>query len=393
MPEDYRKVVFDAYQKKKRDGSLSPNLLDPTPGNVREECLIIYRERERNSKDDEILRQFFKGVDKEKGYLTVLENSLAERFKQMPKILKGEVPKPGLRYAELLAWLIDFKPRPSTSYYKNFYEDNPVDIVDDTLGIDETTGGSDDGDHNSEEESNRDVEMEKQDESDEEVGTNDMPTEPDLEQSHDDESEEEEIDEDSDTNIEKVYISRFSSFQIIIAGLLLLLVGSASFIVWENRATSIRMPKADEKHMYWDGDHYESVKKGDQKPGVSVVPLDLKTLQQQRKITIPDTLTKYSLGKVWYKGHGRNHEFFTAAGLYPSDTLRTLKPLSLGILRDHTSNYRYMLTRLVWFICAAFFISLCGYWASTLKKEAKQPMEEGETDNIANIYGTRFAQQ
>ena len=392
MPEDYRKVVFDAYQKKKREGSLSPNLLDPTPGNVREECLIIYRERERNSKDDEILRQFFKGVDKEKGYLTVLENCLAEKFKQMPKILKGGVPKPGLRYAELLALLIDFTPRPSTSYYKSFYEESPVEIVDDVLGVDQTTGRSDDSDHKSEEGSNRDdVEMEEKDKPNEEVGTNDKSTELNLE-SNDDKSEEEEIDENSDTSIEKVYISRFTSFQIIITCILLLFVGSASFIAWENRATSIRMPKAGENFMYWDGDHYEPVKKGDQKSGISIVSLNLKTLQQQRKITIPDTLTKYSLGKVWYKGYKDNHEYFTAPGLYPPDTLRTLKKISSDILRDHTSYYRYLLTRLVWFLCAAFFIGLCGYGVSTLKKEVKQPVEEGETDNIVNIYGTRFAQ-
>lgn len=373
MPEDYKKVVFDAYRKKKKEGSLSPNLLDPTPGNVREECLIIYRERERNSKDDEILRQFFKGVDKEKGYLTVLENCLAEKFKQMPKILKGEVPKPGLRYAELLAWLIDFTPRPSTSYYKSFYEESPVDIVDDALSVDETTGRSEDNDHNSEEESNRDVEMEEEEEDklDEEVGTNDKSAKPDLEQSQDNESEEEAVDEDSDTNTEKVYVSRFSSFSIITACLLLLLVGSASFVAWENRATSIRMPKTGENFMYWDGDHYEPVKAGQQEAGAAIIPLNLKKVAQQRKINLPDTLTSYSIGKVWYKGHGKDHEFFTDSGAYPLDTQRVLKPLSNTILTKYTSNYRYLLTRLVWFLCAAFFISICGIWASRLKKEEK----------------------
>jgi len=382
MPEDYRKVVFDAYQKKKREGNLSPNLLDPTPGNVREECLIIYRERERNSKDDEILRQFFKGVDKEKGYLTVLENCLAEKFKQMPKILKGGVPKPGLRYAELLAWLIDFTPRPSTSYYKSFYEEVSVDIVDDTLSVDETTDRADNGDHYSEEESNRDVEMEQQNKSYEEevVGTNDKPAEPDLEQSHVDESEEEEIDEDSETSIEKVYISRFSNFLIVAACLLLLLVGSASFIAWEIRAPSISKPESGEKFMYWDGDHYEPVKDGEQEPGITIIPLNLKTLKHQRKINLPDTLTSYSLGKVWYKGYGKDHEFFTDSGAYPQDIQRVLKPLTNTILTKYTSNYRYLLTRLVWFICAAFFISICGFAVSKLEKEVKAKDESQQQD-------------
>ncbi|WP_025142218.1 hypothetical protein [Pedobacter jeongneungensis] len=389
MPEEYRKVVFDAYQKKKREGSLSSNLLDPTPGNVREECLIIYRERERDPKDDEIFKQFFKGVDKDKGYLTVLENSLAEKFKQMPKILKGGVPKYGLRYAELLAWLIDFQPRPSTSYYTSFYKDKPSDIeevIDTTdVKIGETlttiTGGNGDGTQNPENEKiNKDEGENKQDDIVEEVKdsiveTTDMGVTGQLIDIKEKEKEDTKVDFP-----EPEYVRLFSTRYITISCVILLLIGTTSFVAWETSIASVRMPKEDEKCMYWNEDHYEPVKCNAQINGVTIIPLDLKKLQHQRKINLPDTLTTYSLGKVWYKGFVKDHEFFTDSGAYPQDIQRVLKPLTNTILTKYTSNYRYMLTRLVWFLCAALFVSLCGIGASKTKKKIKVG-NQNETSN------------
>jgi hypothetical protein len=392
MPEDYRKVVFDAYQKKKREGSLSPNLLDPTPGNIREECLIIYRERERNPKDDEIFRQFFKAVDKEKGYLPVLENSLAEKFKQMPKILKGGVPKPGLRYAELLAWLIDFKPRPSTSYYTSFYRDESFDLVEviDASGTktdeNETMmiSGNDNEDQNSENE--RILIDEK---IDNQSGLVEDENESIIEISED-------KDEGNKVDIHEIeYVRMFSTSFITIVSILLLFVGTACFFAWEISLTSVRMPKADEGCMYWNEDHYEPVKCDAQLTNGTIIPLNLTALQQQRKINLPDTLTSYSLGKVWYKGFMKGHEFFTDSGAYPLDTQRVLKPLSSTILTKYISNYRYKLTRLVWFLSAAFFISLCGYAVSKLKKAviAKGEMEKQDEQAVSALAEEPIAEQ
>lgn len=410
MPEEYRKVVFDAYQKKKREGSLSSNLLDPTPGNVREECLIIYRERERNSKDDEIFKQFFKGVDKEKGYLTVLENSLAEKFKQMPKILKGGVPNYGLRYAELLAWLIDFQPRPSTSYYTSFYKDEASDIVEviDTpdVKIDEPlttiTDGNNDGIKNPENEKiSKDERENKQDDIIEEVKEPKVrPTTPPIViipiKTGDIKITEGNTEPPPIISSKPEYTPRFSHRYITISCIFLLFVGTTSFAVWE-RWTKIRMPEPDEKFMYWDEDHYEPLKDEKQNVGSAIIPLNVQTLTSQRKINLPDTLTSYSIGKVWYKGYGKDHEFFTASGPYPQDLQRVLKPLTSTILTRYTSNYRYILTRLVWFICAAFFIGLCGFAVSKINKVDKSKEEKDPEINLApeithDVNGTESPQ-
>ncbi|MFD2584919.1 hypothetical protein ACFSR6_20650 [Pedobacter vanadiisoli] len=401
MPEEYRKVVFDAYQKKKREGNLSSNLLDPTPGNIREECLIIYRERERTPKDDEIFKQFFKGVDRDKGYLTVLENSLAEKFKQMPKILKGGVPNYGLRYAELLAWLIDFQPRPSTSYYTSFYKDKPSDL-EEVIGTTNVkigkpfttiTSGNDDGKQNPENEKiNKDREENKQGEiikdEKERIG---KPTTPPIViipvKTDDVKINGGNIEQPPIIPPKPEYVPRFSPRYITISCIILLFVGTTSFAVWERLPTSIRMPHADEKFMYWDEDHYEPVKDDKQNVGAPIIPLNVQTLTEQRKINLPDTLTSYSIGKVWYKGFMKDHEFFTSAGAYPMDTTRVLKKLTPTILAKYISNNRYLKNRLIGLLYAIIFITLFGYGVSRLKKEVKQPMkksmaEEGETLDI-----------
>ncbi|TBO43133.1 hypothetical protein [Pedobacter kyonggii] len=384
MPEEYRKVVLDTYKKKKLDGSLSPNLSAPTPGDLREECLIVYRERQLNSNDDEILRQFFGPKDQEKGYFTLIENSPAEKFKQMPKILKGKVTNPGIKFIELLAWLIDFQPRTSISYYNSFdkrsdvktqgFINTPEVRINETQS--DTTGGNNSNDQNSE---NDVIVIDEQVDNQGDLVKEEK--EPMVETT--------EVAEEEETTkvdyIETEYVRIFSTSFIIITCIISLFIGSASFVLWENSPTMVRTPNPDEKFMYWDEDHYEPVKDEKQNVGAAIIPLNIKTLTQQRKINLPDTMTTYSLGKVWYKGHGKDHEFFTDSGAYPLDLQRMLKPLSSTILTKYTSNYRYLLTRLVWFLCAAIFVSLCGFAMSKLQKEVKSEDKLQEDDSEVKL--------
>ena len=389
MPEDYGKAVLAAYQKRKEDESLSSNLLNPTPGSLREECLIVYRERQLTSKDDEILRQFFGAAEQGKGYFTLINSSFASKFKQMPKIIKGKVPNPGIKFIELLAWLIDFQPRTSISYYNSFdkrYNEKTKKVIDnlddktDEMQTEVTVGNDNENQSHKNEGISIDEEADKQVDLVEEV------KEPIVESTGISvtgqpigikEGEEETTKVDY---IEPEYVRLFSPRYIVISCIILLFIGSSSFVAWENSTISVRMPKADEKCMYWNEDHYEPVKCNAQIANAAITPLDLKKLQRQRKINLSDTLTSYSLGKVWYKGFVKDHEFFTDSGAYPQDIQRVLKPLTNTILTKYTSNYRYLLTRLVWFICAAFFISICGFAVSKLEKEVKAKDESQQQD-------------
>jgi hypothetical protein len=159
-------------------------------------------------------------------------------------------------------------------------------------------------------------------------------------------------------------------------------------------ATTVRMPNPDEKYMYWDGDHYEPVKEGEQKAGVPTIKLNLQALKRQRRINLHDTMTNYSVGKVWHIKIGNNPEFYTDSGMHPVDTARRLRPMSSYVHTKYNSYPRYILTHLVWFICAAFLISICGFGVSRIKRKVSDE-KNGQTtnDSLFHLSKRKLAQQ
>lgn len=339
MFEEYKKDLLKFFQIKKENHLLAENLESLGREKLKKECIRIFRLK-NTQKDKDFVRSVFDPTNEYEDQMRSIEKFDLDKFRPLINFLTEKVKTiRDDKLVKLFAWLIDF---PANEKWRELSDEEKKRVFEDAARKKKITKKNDGG----------------------------QTTDP-----------------KSNQSVTRLIPNTY----IIISCILLLSIGSISFLAWERMATSVRMPKADEKFMYWDGDHYEPVKDGEQAPGVTIIPLNLKTLKEQRKITLPDTLTKYSLGKVWYKGYGKGHEYFTDSGIYPPDTSRRLKPLSTEILK-YSSYDRYLLTRLVWFICAAFFVSLCGYWASTLKKEVKQPVEEGETDNAANIYEAELAQ-
>ncbi|QXU41482.1 hypothetical protein [Pedobacter sp. D749] len=326
MPEDYQDIVLAAYKKMKDNGKLRAILPQATTTRLRKACLRVYDDR-YTPKDADILSMFFKKDKMEcDDFRKVIYDSEPDDYKALCNHIKGETGKTKEENTDLLAWLIDF---PTSYEWMNLSDEEKQRVF-------------------------KRAEKEKP--------IPPLPPPPPIPP-------------------QPIFIiSRFSPHQIIISCILLLFIGSSSFVAWENSTISVRMPKADEKCMYWNEDHYEPVKCNAQIANATIIPLDLKKLQRQRKINLSDTLTSYSLGKVWYKGFIKDHEFFTDSGAYPQDIQRVLKPLTNTILTKYTSNYRYLLTRLVWFICAAFFISICGFAVSKLEKEVKAKDESQQQD-------------
>lgn len=342
MPEDYQNIVLAAYKKMKDNGKLSAILTGETTTRLREACLRVYDDR-YTPKDADILSMFFKKDRLEcDDFRKMIYDSVPDDYKALYNHIKGETGKTKEENTDLLAWLIDF---PTNYEWRELSDQEKKRVFEDATRkkkITKKTGG-------------------------------DKTTGPKTSR--------------SETRL-------IPHTYIVISCILLLSIGSISFIVWEQRMPAkVRIPNAGENSMYWDGDHYEPVKAGEQESGVTIIPLDLKKLQQQRIITLPDTLTKYSLGKVWYKGYGKGHEYFTDSGIYPPDTNRRLKPLSSEILK-YSSYDRYLLYRLVWFICAALCISLCGYGVSRIKKKVTVDNQVQKTDDqIADFSEAQLAQQ
>jgi len=323
MPEDYQDIVLVVYKIMRDNGKLRTILTRETTTRLREACLRVYDSR-YTPKNADTLSMFFKKDRMEcDDFRKVIYDSVPDDYKALYNHIKGGTGKTKEENTDLLAWLIDF---PTSYEWMNLSDKDKKRVFEDATRKKKrrkrtTTIGGD------------------------------------------------------DTSVKRLVPHNY----IAISCILLLFILSTSFIVWERIPSRVRTPKSGENSMYWDGDHYEPVKDGEQEPGVTVIPLNLKMLKEQRKITLPDTLTRYSLGKVWYKGYGKGHEYFTYSGIYPPDTSRRLKPLSTEILK-HSSYDRYLLTRLVWFLCAAVFISLCGFAVSKLEKEVEHSGEETATE-------------
>ena len=93
--------------------------------------------------------------------------------------------------------------------------------------------------------------------------------------------------------------------------------------------------------MIWSDDHYNPVDCSDKTSGIKPPPINRQLVQNFKRITKPDTLTLYSVGKVWYAKYNGRVEFFTAGGAYPLDTNRRLLPMTIHILQKfvlHTVN-------------------------------------------------------
>lgn len=130
MLDDYKKAVISNYHDKKEKGLLSLNLAHPTPAKLRNESLIALRSRTKKE-DDAFIKDFFNFGTKSEDYSRSIERFDADRLRPLVRFLKGRIEDTDPRNVELLAWLIDFEPRP----YK-FGMDYVMDIkLDEETGI------------------------------------------------------------------------------------------------------------------------------------------------------------------------------------------------------------------------------------------------------------------
>lgn len=306
MTEYYQDAVLLAYAEKEQNGELPKILTKPTTTRLRKACLEIYKERYNDlkcsDKDADIFSSFFDRDKLGTDFYQVLDKSDPDDFKALSNHLNEKTESTDEKNTELLAWLIDFKHRPS----KVFYE-----------------------------------ELKKKK-------------------------------NESKWRFEwEIFFPKFPIpiNKIFIASIAVLLAGLIISPFWERRAESIGnklLPTG--KCMYWKEDHYEPIdcqKRSD----IPVISLNMQVLNRLKKITTPDTLTKADLGKVWYSNIKGNREFFTDSGMHPVDTAKRLRPVTPYILMKYTSNYRYLLIRLVWGIG---IVSVIIFLVVLIKKELRR---------------------
>jgi hypothetical protein len=300
---DYEKAVMEDYQIKKRNGDLSLILTNPTPSTLRDECLAVCEKRyEKN--DNRALSLFFKPAADKEAFLKIIDGWKTDKFRPLVKYLKGGTQTPEPKNVEILAWLIDFQPR-------------PVDKFKSSSEVSTVSGKDLEG--NSVEKAKAQV----------------LPIE-------DDKIEDEPAPE-VDEPIRRAFNFNLVKATGLIILIILVIIGTRFCTGPANmpETTARAGPKAC---MFWDGDHYQQVKCG-QKHGDTVVRyLDSGLLGHFRMIAgCPVTTNKEWKGKFW-RGRDKNGkiEFFTNDGFplndtlfHPIDTPQRLHPVTDYILKKY----------------------------------------------------------
>lgn len=269
MLGDYIDLVLEDYRQKIAANQLSSRLIIPTPAKLKEESLAVCSERFDN-RDNKILRDFFKSNGDVKVHLQAIQRCDNDDFKPLINFLNKKSASTDQKNIELLAWLIDFQPRPFELGRKYEGKKEEVVIADVSplvLGVS-------------------------------------LPVQP--------------------IKKEKKKKQRFLILWLVVSTTL----GGLAYKLLD-RSTGAR---ASEGCMYWAGTHYEPVACNQKMGDTLIVRLDTAQITGFQLITRPDTITYYSIGKVWYSKKNNKLEYFTSGGRHPVDMNSSLRPITPYII-------------------------------------------------------------
>jgi hypothetical protein len=221
-------------------------------------------------------------------YRLAIKQRDTDTFKPLCNFLKGGTNNPEEKNVELLAWLIDFKVRPY-AIWRNSGESTSVNEI--AHRSDEKEDGK---------EPSSEIPVEILEEGQLKPGRRRAP--------------------------DKLMDLKRRNISLLTGLLLLTCVGG--YLIDSHVTGNGVISKRGEECMYWDKDRYQPVRCSEKIAGVPVYALDTDKATHLRKINRPDTLTKMSVGSVWYSKIDNKVEFFTCDGYHPIFTTRRLKPVT-----------------------------------------------------------------
>lgn len=287
LAPDYTKAVLAHYRQKSVDKGLPLGMQQLTRRGLRAACHEVCRDKYKGT-DEPILKAFFGAGYDQASCLQTIPRYDVDKFRPVVNFLKEETTNPDDKVVELVAWLVDFQPRPydrRINYAKRLNEsaDSPWGSLD------------------------RDIE----DPPAEAGGISAVPPSTQLEGEE----------------------KRKKKKRIIWTITITVAVGMTIYGL-----RSYKMPApiyiGHQACMYWNEDHYEPIscqEHGD----TLVVALDSNKLVHFRKITRPDTITANSIGTIWYARYRKDYEFYTANGFHPIDPNLRLRPITEYIIIHH----------------------------------------------------------
>jgi len=323
MFPDYQALVLRDYQQKKIAGPLSYRLINPTTADIRDECIAVLKER-YDKKDEKVLSVFFGYKNGEQLTEELIWQLNIARFKPLVNFLRNPKIKTKEINVELLAWLIDFQPRPY-DYQRKYPAVLPQFIVGAEKG--ETVKGS-------EENTGNPVPPVAGE-------TINLPQPIDATETSAPvkDFEETAIQSTPETPIEKYnspkspprpwWHSPIFYRSTLVAAMLLII------LTIQHLSTSNRLP---EKCMYWAGDQYKPISCNEQRNDVFVIAQDAEKLRSFKKINRPDTITRQSIGHVWYAKVNKEVQFYTGGGYHPENPNLRLKPITDYMIRKYITQ-------------------------------------------------------
>ncbi len=287
---DYQQRLHRELEKKKSANTLSLRLSQPTPAKLKEECIVRCRQG-YSRKDEAVLSSFFGQQADEAAYEKAINK--CDKFKPLRSFIDNETSKPDSRVIELLAWLIDFEPRP--------YDDR-VNYNDDLDELRAPANGK-------------------------RVEVTDKVGEPKSEAYGGKAEETTEVKKAPDPVLQKKTTKRKKIVPVLIICILLC---ACAYLFWE-----MKRGQSNEACMYWNNDHYEQISCTAKLGDATIIALDTAKLHHFKRIMNTDTITFNSIGKVWYIKLNDKIECYTSGGNHPMETNRVLKPITDHIIRTY----------------------------------------------------------
>lgn len=296
MFPDYEELVVAHYHQKRLGSDSRLWMIDPTPAGLRDQCIVVLNERDF-VKDLKVLREFFELKSGEQISDQVIKRFDRDKFKPLSNFLKNPKIKTYRKNIELLAWLIDFKPRPFEIGRKY----KPIDSVMPEPEKKQPESNDEQGQ----------IKISKEPDNNKEGKNDDVLPQPDYGKPD----------------------SKFKIFAVLASIIILVGTGTVMYQLRNNRPSGIYLT-GQEKCMYWAGDHYEPISCHPRRD-TAVIALDSVRLHYFKKITTPDTITLNAIGKVWYSKKSNEFEYYTSDGDHPVDNRLRLRPITAYIIKKH----------------------------------------------------------
>lgn len=307
MFSEYKSRVLKQYRLKLEEGSLPLNLMQPTPGRLKRECLVAF-ERIKE-KDLKTLSDFFGPRENQTEYVQAIRRIETDKFRPLEGFLKGKVQNPDDKNIELLAWLIDFPDRPyrfGIGGLKKEYLPTEIKKADNIChpiseADQQTISGAGI-----------------------ELSLPAVATRTEI--------------------LDKTRFSLISKYKphFLMMGIILILgtIGiSFNNYISGNQTTEDSI--SGNACMYWAGEQYIETACDKQIPNSIVIGLDRFRLDNFRKISQLDSISEADIGKVWYYKIKRDKvEFYTSGGTHPEYPNKHLKPMTRYMYNKYVKPFK-----------------------------------------------------